>query len=168
MPGSKWFEDKKPVWLGVERPVQKRTIVASNSSAASSATSSDDASGFKLLQGEFYWVVGSSVYEYDPIEEMPGEFVGLLRADGTIDAVAVAEAPVEVSVAVVAPVEAPVEVVEVAAPVEVAEVAAPVEAPVRTPVMIKRHRKGLARSTQEIRRLKAEINKLRLIIRLLA
>lgn len=179
MPGSKWFEDKKPVWLGVERPVQKRTIVASNSSASvASAASSDDASGcFKLLQGEFYWVVDSNVYEYDPIEEMAGELVGLLRADGAIDAVAVAvavavaevaEAPVEVvEAAVVAPVEVPVEVVEVAAPVE-ASVMTPAGASVMTPVGIKRRRKGLSRSTQEIRRLKEEINKLRLIIRLLA
>ena len=232
MPGSKWFEEKKPVWLGVERPVQKRTIVASNSSASSAsvaaaaehpllggvkngtlklhalsgqelrdiwcllngrpvgATSSGSLQSkealiewitprihgeLKFLQGEFYWVVGSNAYFFHEMTESIGEFVGRVTADETIDAVAVA-APAEVSVAVVAPVEAPVEVVEVAAPVEVAEVAAPVEAPVeasvgtpvRTPVMIKRRRKGLARSTQEIRRLKAENNKLRLIIRLLA
>jgi hypothetical protein len=38
-----------------------------------------------MLQGEFYWVVGSNVYEYDQIEETPGDFVGRVRADETID-----------------------------------------------------------------------------------
>ena len=217
MPGSKWFEDKKPVWLGVERPVQKRTIVASNSAASSASVAAAaehpllggvkngtlklhalsgqelrdiwcllngrpvgaPSSGslqskealiewitprihgeLKFLQGEFYWVVGSNAYFFHEMTESIGEFVGRVTADETLDADAVAvAAPVEVA-------EAPVEVVEAAvvAPVEVVEVAAPVEAPVG----IKRRRKGLARSTQEIRRLKEEINKLRLIIRLLA
>jgi hypothetical protein len=227
MPGSKWFEDKKPVWLGVERPVQKRTIVASNSAASSASVAAaaehpllggvkngtlklHDLSGqelrdiwcllngrpvgapssgslqskealiewitprihgeLKFLQGEFYWVVGSNAYFFHEMTESIGEFVGRVTADETLDADAVAvAAPVEVAeapVEVVEVAEAPVEVVEAAvvAPVEVVEVAAPVEAPVG----IKRRRKGLARSTQEIRRLKEEINKLRLIIRLLA
>jgi len=223
MPGSKWFEDKKPVWLGVERPVQKRTIVASNSAASSASVAAaaehpllggvkngtlklHDLSGqelrdiwcllngrpvgapssgslqskealiewitprihgeLKFLQGEFYWVVGSNAYFFHEMTESIGEFVGRVTADETLDADAVAvavAAPVEVA-------EAPVEVVEAAvvAPVEVVEVAAPVEAPVRTPVLIKRRRKVRSGATQEIRRLKAEINKLRRIIRLLA
>lgn len=44
-----------------------------------------DAGELKLLQGEFYWVVGSNAYEYDQIEEKPGAFAGLVRADETID-----------------------------------------------------------------------------------
>lgn len=44
-----------------------------------------DAGELRMLQGEFYWVVGSGVYEYDQIEEKPGDFVGRLRADETID-----------------------------------------------------------------------------------
>ena len=216
MPGSKWFEDKKPVWLGVERPVQKRTIVASNSSVAASVAAEEhpllggvkngtlklhDLSGqelrdiwcllngrpvgapssgslqskealiewiipqihgeLKFLQGEFYWVVGSNAYFFHEMTESIGEFVGRVTADETIDADAVA-APAEVSVAVVAPVEAPVEVAVVAAPVKT-----PVEAPVETKRR-KNIRSTVSRSTQEIRRLKAEVNKLRRIIRLRA
>jgi hypothetical protein len=44
-----------------------------------------DAGELRMLQGEFYWVVGSNVYEYDQIEETPGDFVGRVRADETID-----------------------------------------------------------------------------------
>jgi hypothetical protein len=44
-----------------------------------------DAGELRMLQGEFYWVVGSSVYEYDQIEEKPGDYVGRVRADETID-----------------------------------------------------------------------------------
>jgi hypothetical protein len=44
-----------------------------------------DAGELKLLQGEFYWVVGSNVYEYDQIEERPGDYVGRVRGDETID-----------------------------------------------------------------------------------
>jgi hypothetical protein len=44
-----------------------------------------DAGELKLLQGEFYWVVGSSVYEYDQIEETVGAYLGRVRADETID-----------------------------------------------------------------------------------
>jgi hypothetical protein len=38
-----------------------------------------------LIDGEFYWVVRGNVYEYDTTEEKPGDFVGRLRADETID-----------------------------------------------------------------------------------
>jgi hypothetical protein len=38
------------------------------------------------IAGEFYWVVRGNVYEYDQIEEKPGDFVGRLRADESIDA----------------------------------------------------------------------------------
>ena len=44
-----------------------------------------DAGELRMLQGEFYWVVGSNVYEYDQIEEKPGDYVGRVRADETID-----------------------------------------------------------------------------------
>ena len=54
-----------------------------------------DAGELKLLQGEFYWVVGSNVYEYDQIEEKPGDYVGRVRADETIDGDAEEEGAVE-------------------------------------------------------------------------
>lgn len=44
-----------------------------------------DAGELRMLQGEFYWVVGSNVYEYDQIEERPGDYVGRVRGDETID-----------------------------------------------------------------------------------
>ena len=45
-----------------------------------------EAGELKLLGGEFYWVSRGNVYEYDQIEETPGDFVGRLRADESIDA----------------------------------------------------------------------------------
>jgi len=54
-----------------------------------------DAGELRMLQGEFYWVVGSSVYEYDQIEEKPGDYVGRVRADETIDGDAEEEGAVE-------------------------------------------------------------------------
>ena len=39
----------------------------------------------KLIDGEFYWVQYGNVYEYDQIEETPGDFVGRLTAEETID-----------------------------------------------------------------------------------
>ena len=53
--------------------------------ATSTAEPVADAGELRMLQGEFYWVVGSSVYEYDQIEETPGDYVGRVRADETID-----------------------------------------------------------------------------------
>ena len=53
--------------------------------AVSTAEPVADAGELRMLQGEFYWVVGSSVYEYDQIEERPGDYVGRVRADETID-----------------------------------------------------------------------------------
>ena len=44
-----------------------------------------EAGELKMLGGDFYWVVKGNVYEYDQIEETPGDFVGRLRADETID-----------------------------------------------------------------------------------
>jgi hypothetical protein len=169
MPGSKWFEDKKPKWLGVERPKQKRAAVVEMEVYppvvyhASNWAADADAGELRMLEGEFYWVLGSNVYEYDQLEERPGDYVGRVRVDETIDREAVAEIAVEAHVEVA--VEAPVEVA-VEAPVEVA-----VEAPVKTPAEIKRRRKGrstVSRSTQEIRRLKAVVNKLRSAFRLRA
>jgi len=45
-----------------------------------------EAGELKLIGGEFYWVSRGNVYEYDQIEETPGDFVGRLRADESIDA----------------------------------------------------------------------------------
>ena len=63
--------------------------------AASTTEPVADAGELRMLQGEFYWVVGSNVYEYDQIEEKPGDFVGRVRADETIDGDAEEEGAVE-------------------------------------------------------------------------
>jgi len=63
--------------------------------ATSTAEPVADAGELRMLQGEFYWVVGSSVYEYDQIEEKPGDYVGRVRADETIDGDAEEEGAVE-------------------------------------------------------------------------
>jgi hypothetical protein len=44
-----------------------------------------EAGELKMIDGEFYWVSRGNVYEYDQIEETPGDFVGRLRADESID-----------------------------------------------------------------------------------
>ena len=63
--------------------------------AASTTEPVADAGELRMLQGEFYWVVGSNAYEYDQIEEKPGDFVGRVRADETIDGDAEEEGAVE-------------------------------------------------------------------------
>ena len=63
--------------------------------AASTTEPVADAGELRMLQGEFYWVVGSNVYEYDQIEEKPGDYVGRVRADETIDGDAEEEGAVE-------------------------------------------------------------------------
>jgi len=63
--------------------------------AASTMEPVADAGELRMLQGEFYWVVGSNVYEYDQIEEKPGDYVGRVRADETIDGDAEEEGAVE-------------------------------------------------------------------------
>ena len=71
------------------------TAVTVTPAATSTAEPVADAGELRMLQGEFYWVVGSSVYEYDQIEEKPGDFVGRVRADETIDGDAEEEGAVE-------------------------------------------------------------------------
>jgi hypothetical protein len=63
--------------------------------AASTTEPVADAGELRMLQGEFYWMVGSNVYEYDQIEEKPGDYVGRVRADETIDGDAEEEGAVE-------------------------------------------------------------------------
>ena len=46
----------------------------------------------QLLSGELYWVVRGNVYTYDQIEERKGKYVGLLKADETIDTTAAEQA----------------------------------------------------------------------------
>jgi hypothetical protein len=64
-------------------------VVTVGTAVVAAATSTTepvaDAGELRMLQGEFYWVVGSNVYEYDQIEEKPGDYVGRVRADETID-----------------------------------------------------------------------------------
>jgi hypothetical protein len=71
------------------------TAVTVTPAATSTTEPVADAGELRMLQGEFYWVVGSSVYEYDQIEEKPGDFVGRVRADETIDGDAEEEGAVE-------------------------------------------------------------------------
>jgi len=61
-------------------------VVAAVAAAAAVAEPVAEAGELKLLGGEFYWVSRGNVYEYDQIEETPGDFVGRLRADESIDA----------------------------------------------------------------------------------
>lgn len=70
-----------------EAPAKKEE--AKPAAAAAAAAVSEpvaEAGEIMPIAGEFYWVVRGNVYEYDQIEEKPGDFVGRLRADESIDA----------------------------------------------------------------------------------
>jgi len=56
-----------------------------------------------IIDGEFYWVLKGNVYHYDPIAEVPGDFVGCLRADETIDVYAEEEPLIVVEAAALPP-----------------------------------------------------------------
>ena len=58
---------------------------APSASAPSAPPAPASAGELKLIDGEFYWVQYGNVYEYDQIEETPGDFVGRLTAEETID-----------------------------------------------------------------------------------
>jgi hypothetical protein len=80
---------KKKEAVATPAPVAAVAVVTVGTAVVAAATSTTepvaDAGELRMLQGEFYWVVGSNVYEYDQIEEKPGDYVGRVRADETID-----------------------------------------------------------------------------------
>jgi hypothetical protein len=78
-------ETAAPAPVAAVAVVTLGTAVTVTPAATSTAEPVADAGELRMLQGEFYWVVGSSVYEYDQIEEKPGDYVGRVRADETID-----------------------------------------------------------------------------------
>ena len=57
------------------------------SAKASVAAEVGESNGeLKLIDGALYMVSNGNVYEYDELSEKPGDFVGRLTADETIDA----------------------------------------------------------------------------------
>lgn len=77
---------KAPAKAKAEAKKEAPAPVAPAAAAAAVAEPVAEAGELKLLGGEFYWVSRGNVYEYDQIEETPGDFVGRLRADESIDA----------------------------------------------------------------------------------
>jgi hypothetical protein len=88
-------KEAAPVAAVTTAVVTLGTAVTVTPAATSTTEPVADAGELRMLQGEFYWVVGSNVYEYDQIEEKPGDFVGRVRADETIDGDAEEEGAVE-------------------------------------------------------------------------
>ena len=87
--GSAWFLSRKPTWLGTAAPKKAKAVKAVkavNAVPKEVAPAGDEPIGWlTIIDGEFYWVLKGNVYHYDPIAEVPGDFVGCLRADETID-----------------------------------------------------------------------------------
>jgi len=64
---------------------KEEPVAAAAPAAAAVSEPVAEAGELKMIDGEFYWVSRGNVYEYDQIEETPGDFVGRLRADESID-----------------------------------------------------------------------------------
>jgi len=70
--------------LGTARTARYTWMVASVASVASVVAAAPSESCIKMVEGEFYWVEGLRVFEYDDVTEKKTDFVGHLRPDDSI------------------------------------------------------------------------------------